>query len=125
MNLTASDVKPFVPAQDFEESLRFYQALGWATNWVTGDRGLAELELGGSRFLLHNYYQKDWAENFMLQVIVEDAAAWYERARTVVEEGGFSGARLRRPRVEPYGALVVHLIDPAGVLLHFTQFHGR
>jgi hypothetical protein len=39
----------------------------------------------------------------------------------VKEEGGFGDVRIRAPQREAYGALVTHVIDPAGVLLHFAQ----
>ncbi|MCA9838479.1 MAG: hypothetical protein KC422_16295 [Trueperaceae bacterium] len=121
MNLTASDVKVFVPALDFAKSLEFYQALGWQLNWQAPD-GLAELELAGQRFYLQDYYNKDWAENFMLHITVEDAKAWWKHAAKVIADGSYDNVKLREPKVEDYGALVTHLIDPSGVLLHFAQF---
>ncbi len=33
----AKDIKIFVPAKNFDESLRFYQALGWKANFVVED----------------------------------------------------------------------------------------
>ena len=117
-NLNVKDVKPFVPAKDFEESLRFYTGLGWKLNWR--DEGLAELELGGHRFYLQNYYNRDWAENWMLFVAVEDADSWYARAKEVVE--AFEGTRVTPAKQEEYGARVTYVWDPSGVLIHFAQF---
>ena len=45
MNLNASDLRPFIPAQDFALSRRFYQALGWREGWA--DDTMVLLELGG------------------------------------------------------------------------------
>ncbi|MEL7340022.1 MAG: glyoxalase, partial [Bacteroidota bacterium] len=70
-SLTLLDQKVFVPSKDFELSLSFYQALGWTLNW-RHEGGLAELELGNHRFFLQKYYQKDWAENFMIYLNVSD-----------------------------------------------------
>lgn len=115
----ARDAKPFVPAKDFAASLAFYTDLGWTQNWNAG--GLAELELAGARLLLQDFYAKDWAENWMLYVDVDDADAWYAHARRVIADGRHPGARTAPPKDEPYGARVTYVWDPCGVLLHFAQ----
>ena len=120
MNLNVSDVKTFVPAKNFEESFNFYTALGWRPDWKAEDNSLAVMELGNHRFYLQNYYQKDWAENFMLHITVDDAQAWFEHASKVISEQG--GGNVRPPKHESYGALVTYVWDPSGVLLHFAQF---
>ncbi len=121
MNLTATDVKTFVPAKKFEESLAFYEALGWKINFCADDNGIAELELADSRFFLQNYYNKDWANNFMLFITVSDAQAWFDHAKEVIDNNNWKYARLSEPKREDYGALVTHVWDPSGVLLHFSQ----
>jgi predicted lactoylglutathione lyase len=122
---TASDVKVFVPARNFQESLEFYEALGWKVNFRAEDDGIAELELVGCRFYLQNYYNKEWADNFMLHVTVENAQDWWQHASSVIADGGYKSARVKKPQEQPYGALVTHVWDPSGVLLHFAQYHGR
>jgi uncharacterized glyoxalase superfamily protein PhnB len=117
--LRTLDTRVFVPAENFTMSRAFYTALGWVENWH--NNGLAEMELGGVRFLLQDYYVKDWAENFMMQVTVADAQAWYEHAAAVLERGDFGGARVTPPKREPWGFLVTYLHDPCGVLLHLAQ----
>ena len=124
MNLKTLDVKTFVPAKNFAKSFEFYTQLGWESKFRAEDDGIAILELADSRFYLQNYYQKEWANNFMLHVTVEDAQAWFEHASKVIEAGKWQFARLTPPRKENYGALVTHVWDPSGVLLHFAQFVG-
>jgi hypothetical protein len=120
-NLTVHDVKVFVPALDFEESLRFYQTLGWHMNFKAENNAIAELELGNGRFLLQNFYNKELAENFILHIGVADAAAWHKHAANVIKTGQYTNARLTEPKKESYGALVTYVWDPSGVLLHFVQ----
>jgi hypothetical protein len=115
------DVRAFVPALDFQMSKAFYEAIGWTTVWTDGD-GLALMELGGHRFMLQNFYVKDWAENFMLTVVVADAAAWCERVSAALSAGAYGTARVAEPRAEDWGATVTYVWDPSGVLLHFTQW---
>jgi uncharacterized glyoxalase superfamily protein PhnB len=54
-------------------------------------------------------------------VVVEDAGAWYEHVKAVVDSGEFPGTRVNPPKEEPYGARVTYAWDPCGVLLHFAQ----
>ncbi|MEM9776246.1 MAG: hypothetical protein AAF902_16835 [Chloroflexota bacterium] len=122
MNLNVSDVKTFVPAKNFQESFDFYTQLGWESKFRADDDGIAILELADCRFYLQNYYQKDWAENFMLHILVEDAQAWFEHASAVIESGKWANARVNAPKEEDYGAIVTYVWDPSGVLLHFAQF---
>lgn len=119
--LAVEDVRTFVPAKDFACSRAFYGALGWETVW-TDDDGLALLELGGYRFMLQDYYVKQWADNFMLTIVVADAVAWHEHITAVLADGQYATARVAPPKIEDWGATVTYAWDPCGVLLHFTQF---
>ena len=117
--LTVHDVKVFAPAHDFALSLAFYQALGWQCN--RQHDALAEIELAGVRLFLQAFYVKEWAKNFMIYIVVADAAAWYARIREVISGGAYPGARVNPPVLAPHGALVTYAWDPSGVLLHFAQ----
>lgn len=114
---TIRDLKPYVPARDFELSKRFYTALGFQMS--PGWGGTADFELAGNRFRLQDYYVKDWANNFMMVMGVDDAETWHQHVRKIVEEGDFPGVRITPP--EPVdGSSVLHVIDPSGVLLVFV-----
>ncbi|MEO5690416.1 MAG: hypothetical protein ABIR54_23900 [Burkholderiaceae bacterium] len=119
--LKASDIRPFIPARDFALAKRFYAALGWPTQDV--GPGLALVTLGdGQHFYIQDYYLKDVAENCMLHVSVEDAQAWHAHVASVLGDGDFPGARVQFPARQPYGASVVFVHDPTGVLLHLCQW---
>lgn len=114
----AKDIKVFVPAKDFTQSMKYYTALGWKINWK--DEGLAELELANCRFYLQNYYHKGWANNFMMYINVESAQEWFEHISKVLAEDTFKNARVNPPKEEDH-AIVTYAWDPSGVLLHFAQ----
>jgi len=61
MSLSIVDLRAYVPAKDFEESRRFYQALGFAMS--DGWGGTADFELNGHCIRLQNHYVKDWANS--------------------------------------------------------------
>jgi len=119
--MAVDDVRAFVPAKDFARSKAFYEALGWSPIW-TDDAGLALMELSGHRFMLQDHYVKQWAENFMLTIVVSDATAWFGHVARALASGEYGNARVAEPRVEDWGATVTYVWDPCGVLLHFTQF---
>ncbi|MGQ0831263.1 MAG: VOC family protein [Microthrixaceae bacterium] len=117
--LGVNDVRPFIAARDFERSHRFYEALGWTTIWA-GD-ALALLQLGDHRIYLQDFYVRDWAENSVLVIMVEDPSAWHDRVASLIATGEFPGVRVTTPKVEAWGATVTHAWDPSGVLLQFTK----
>jgi catechol 2,3-dioxygenase-like lactoylglutathione lyase family enzyme len=119
---TITDQRVFLPTRDLDQSIDFYSRMGWQVRFR--DDSLALMELGASRIFLQKYYQKEWADNTMVHLVVDDAAGWHEVAARVKREGGFDEVKIRAPQREDYGALVTHVIDPAGVLLHFAQFDG-
>jgi hypothetical protein len=121
LNLKALDLRVMVPAKNFDVSKEFYEAIGCIVRDVSTE--LALVEIADRRFYLQNYYVKDWAENFVLYVVIEDANAWYEHVSAVIASNRFVGARARPPRRENYGAIVTYLIDPSGVLIHLAQVH--
>jgi len=61
--------RPFVPARDFALSKRFYETLGFE-KLLDGD--VAIFGIGTSSFILQNRFEKEWAENFMMQLMVDD-----------------------------------------------------
>lgn len=118
MSLSIRDFKVYTPARDFELSKRFYSALGF--NMSEGWGGTADFELNGSHFRLQNYYVKDWAENFMVVIGVDDVEAWHQHVRRMSDGGQFPGMGFKPP--EPVdGSMVLHVWDPSGVLLVFVQ----
>jgi hypothetical protein len=82
--------------------------------------GTVDFELNGHRFRLQNYYVKDWAENFMVVIGVDDAQAWHQHVQRIVAGGDYPGVRIKPPEAVDT-SLVLHVIDPSGVLLVFVQ----
>jgi catechol 2,3-dioxygenase-like lactoylglutathione lyase family enzyme len=120
-NLSVSDLRPFIPARDFDLSRQFYASLGWKVTDL--DKQLALVQLEDEHFYIQNYYLKDVAENCMLHLTVEDARAWYEFVSSILREGKFPQARVQPPKPQAYGAIVTFVHDPTGVLLHLCQWN--
>jgi uncharacterized glyoxalase superfamily protein PhnB len=113
------DLKSFVPAKDFSLSKQFYLDLGFTENW--GNEQAAELQLGGYRFLLQNFYVKEHAENFMMHLMVEDADAWWAHIKAAGLTDKYHLYMARPPELQPWGLRVLYLTDPTGVLWHIAD----
>lgn len=118
-HLKVHDLKPYVPSKDFEESKQFYRDLGFQLTEAWG--GNFDCTLGGATFRLQNFYLKDWADNFMLQFGVEDAKAWYEHVKPIVDSGRYKNVRVSEPESIGDTTIITHVWDPCGVLLILVQ----
>ncbi len=110
--------RPFIPTKDFDASKRFYEALGFE-KLVEGE--VAIFKAGSGGFILQRYYQKEWAENFMMQLMVDDLDAWWAHIQTLDLANQFGVQPPKAPAMQPWGLRVAYLIDPCGVLWHVAQ----
>ncbi|MBS0263918.1 MAG: glyoxalase [Planctomycetes bacterium] len=110
--------RPFIPAKNFELSKRFYLRIGCQ---LLLDGEVAIFGIGQTSFILQNYFNKDWAENFMMQLMVDDVDAWWEHLNALDLPKAFPSTSLRPPAVQPWGLKISYLVDPSGVLWHVAQ----
>jgi uncharacterized glyoxalase superfamily protein PhnB len=113
-----ADARPFLPAKDFEISRAVYEALGFE-KLLDGE--VAIFGVGQSRFILQQYFQKDWAENTMMQLTVDDLDAWWAHIQALDLPGRFGVQKPKAPAMQPWGLNVAYVYDPAGVLWHVAQ----
>jgi catechol 2,3-dioxygenase-like lactoylglutathione lyase family enzyme len=113
-NMTAVEIKAFVPARDFELSKRFYQDLGFTVAWSSGD--LAYLRHGATSFLLQNFF----AENIMMHLLVEDLDAWWDHVQAQSIPARY-GVGVEPPSMKPWGLRDFAITDPSGVLWRIAQ----
>ncbi len=107
------DIKAFVPSKDYEISKAFYSEIGFQAQRVSDE--LTLFQNGDCLFFLQAFYNAELAENFMLQVCVEDIEAAFllcERAEYKTKISSITN--------EPWGR-VFYLWGPVGELRHVTQ----
>ena len=112
-------VRPFLPAKDFDLSKRFYEAMAFET--VLDSDEVAIFRIGASSFVLQKYFQKDWAENFMMQLMVDDLDAWWAHIESLDLPTRFGVPEPKPPAIQPWGLLIAYVVDPSGVLWHVAQ----
>ena len=111
-------LEPFVPSgSHYESAKQFFQELGFTINWDAGD--YVGFERDGCKFILQNYNNKSFAENFMLTIKVADAEEFYKEVKEKRLEEKFA-VRISKPTIQPYGK-EVNVIDMAGVCWHFVE----
>lgn len=110
-------VRPFIPTRDFEVSKRFYEMLGFEK---VLDGEVAIFRAGSGGFILQPFYQKEWAENFMMQLMVDNLDTWWAHISTL-DLSQFGVQPPRAPAMQPWGLRVAYLTDPCGVLWHVAQ----
>jgi hypothetical protein len=112
-------LRPFVPAKDFEASLRFYVDLGFTATRISDS--LASMQLGPFGFLLQKFDVKGFAGNFMMQLLVNDVAGWWKHIESLDLAGNYGVRAPRAPALQPWGLTVAYVVDPSGVLWHIAQ----
>jgi hypothetical protein len=92
--------RPFLPAKDFAISKRFYEALGFKKLL---DAEVVIFQVGAGAFILRNYYQEDWAGNFMMQLMVDDLDAWWAHLQALDLPATFDIPSPKPPAIQPWG----------------------
>ena len=118
LNLATVEIKAFVPARDFALSKRFYQALGFTL--ASEFDGVAYFHSGACSFLLQNFYVAEFADNLMMQLLVENVDDWYAHVQSQGIAEAF-GVRVDAPVNQAWAMRDFVLFDPSGVLWRIAQ----
>lgn len=115
--MQVADIRTFVPSKNYEESQSFYQALGFAMAPANDD--LCIFSNGNCTFFLQRFYNEEFANNLMLQLIVLDI----EEAFAIVSSIKLKSIRYEPIKSEPWGK-VIYLWGPSGELWHITELNS-
>lgn len=118
MNLTAVEMKAFVPALDFAASKAFYLALGFEIPW--SDDELAYVRHGETSFLLQSFPHPEFVANYMMHLLVEDVDDWHQHVRDSGVAQRF-GVQVGEAADRPWKMRDFTLTDPSGVLWRIAQ----
>lgn len=78
-SLSVHEIKAFVPAKDFALSKQFYQDLGFTM--ASDGGGIAYFHFDDASFLLQDFCAANFAENFMMHLLVDDVDAWWQQVQ--------------------------------------------
>ncbi len=113
-----NSIEAFVPSgKDFQMSRQLFLELGFKIVWENED--LVGFENNNCRFILQNYDVREFAENLMMRVTVDNLDEfWREIGEKNLPEK--FGVKLKEPTDFPWGR-EVNMIDIAGVCWHFAE----
>lgn len=122
MNSQAKSIRPFIGAKDYETSRAFYRDFGFQEVELSPDMCVYKLE-ANIAFYLQKYFVKDWVENTMLFLEVENTEAFRAELLTKDLVKKYPGVRISEIRNESWGReFFVH--DPCTILWHIGEFYS-
>jgi catechol 2,3-dioxygenase-like lactoylglutathione lyase family enzyme len=113
-------IRTFIGSKNYAESCRFYETLGFVIRHHR--EGFAYVEISpGIGFYLQDYYVKEWLENSMVFLEVQDLDDYWQKVDALALPQKFPGVKLSKIQSNDWGD-EFFLHDPAGVLWHFGVF---
>ncbi|WP_435523380.1 glyoxalase [Chryseobacterium indoltheticum] len=120
MNQKIKSIRPFIGSKDFAESRAFYRDLGFEE--VEIDSKFSVFKKGDFAFYLQDYYAKEWIENTMIFLEIENVDLYWEELMSLNLKR-IQSIRLVPTKTEVWGK-ECFLLDPAGVFMAFRGiFH--
>ncbi|MEO7992669.1 MAG: glyoxalase [Chryseolinea sp.] len=119
MKHKAKSIRPFIGAKDFEVSRNFYRDLGFEESILFPTMSYFKTDDLG--FYLQDAYVKDWIDNTMVFMEVEDVGRYWKELVALDLTSKYAGVKLVPIRVHDWGR-ECYLHDPSGILWHFGEF---
>lgn len=121
MKFNPKSIRPFIGAKDFELSRQFYRDLGFEEN-ILGP-GFSVFKTGDMAFYLQDAYVKDWIDNTMIFLEVDDVNRYWDELQTLDLMEKYENVKLIPIREYDWGKeCFVH--DPSGILWHIGEFRN-
>lgn len=119
MEHRAKSIRPFIGAKDFKMSRSFYRELGFKETEISPD--MSVFETGTMAFYLQDYYNKDWVNNTMLFMEVDDVNRFWNDLIALDLLAKYKNVRLK-PIVHLDWGSECFIHDPSGILWHVGEF---
>lgn len=119
MQHKAKSIRPFIGSKNFEESRNFYQDLGFVETVLF--HNMSVFETGKFAFYLQDAYVKDWVDNTMVFMEVEDVAQFWDELLALDLPNKYKNVKLVPIKKFDWGKeCFIH--DPSGILWHIGEF---
>ncbi len=122
MTHKAISIRPFIGAKNFEISRSFYRDLGFQEVILESNFSYFKTEKIG--FYLQDAYVKDWIDNSMIFLEVDDTDRYYNELLTLDLPKKYEGVKLIPVKELSWGK-ECFLHDPSGILWHFGEFFHK
>lgn len=122
MNHKANSIRPFIGAKDFNLSRSFYKDMGFEETILHPTMSL--FKTAGIGFYLQDAYIKDWIDNSMIFVEVNDVDRYWNELLALELNAKYKTVKLIPIRDYDWGReCLIH--DPSGILWHFGEFKSH
>jgi catechol 2,3-dioxygenase-like lactoylglutathione lyase family enzyme len=112
-------IRPFIGAKDFNLSREFYRDLGFEETRLGHE--MSVFKSCNLAFYLQNAYVKDWIDNTMVFLEVENLDLHWKALSALGLPEKYKTVRVSTIKKEYWGKeYFVH--DPSGILWHFGEF---
>ena len=112
-------IRPFIGAGNFDISREFYRDLGFKETVLS--HNMSNFNMQGFVFYLQDAYVKDWIDNSMVFMEVENVGHFWDELVALDLPAKYKNVRLTPIRHEAWGS-ECFLHDPSGILWHFGEF---
>lgn len=119
MEHKAKSIRPFIGAKNFEVSRNFYRDLGFEESVLS--HNMSYFRTDGLGFYLQDAYVKDWIDNSMIFLEVDDVDRYMKELSALDLTSKYEGVRLTPIRKYDWGR-ECFMHDPSGILWHFGEF---
>ncbi|SNT29890.1 hypothetical protein SAMN05421640_3276 [Ekhidna lutea] len=121
MDTTIQSIRPFIGARDYSQSRNFYKE--WGFNEIITSPKLSFFHMNKVGFYLQDFFVKDWIENSMLVLQVDNLSDYWEVLKAKNLDQKFKGVKLVEPTSFDWGR-EGFVYDPSGVLWHIAEFNS-
>ena len=119
MEHKTKSIRPFIGAKNFEQSRNFYKDLGFEEKVLMHNMSL--FQTGETGFYLQDAYVRDWVDNTMVFLEVDDVSRYWTELSALGLEKKYENVRLTSIRNMEWGR-ECFLHDTSGILWHFGEF---
>ncbi|WP_422656770.1 hypothetical protein ACK8P5_13355 [Paenibacillus sp. EC2-1] len=117
--MKVTNLRPFIPSgEDYILAQCFFEDLGFVK--IYSDEGLSIFQMDEQEFFLQNFFNQEFQDNYMVELIVEDLDKWWSLLQSVYSMKKYP-IKLTEPKQYPWGKREINLIDPAGVCWHISE----
>ena len=120
MTHTIKSIRAFIGAKNFQESIKFYEELGFKGLKISNDMYYFSIDTFG--FYLQKCYVKDWVDNSMLFLEVDNVFIYFDKIKTLELTKKYKRVKLSAIQENDWGK-EFFLHDPSGILWHIGQFN--
>ena len=121
MTFQSKSIRSFIGAKNFAESKEFYKELGFKEYVIDRNMSLFRVNENLS-FYLQDAYVKDWIDNSMMLLEVEDIETCEKDLKERNLHNKYKRVSLSAIKDSVHGR-EIFMHDPSGVLWHFYQFN--